>query len=409
MPVFKYRAFDKAGKTVEGTIETVDEDNAIESLRRKGLFVANVSKETKSIMSFDLQEFIDNIMPVPQKDKTIFCQQLSTMIGAGLTLTKAFDVLEGQTRNSKFKRIINNVRKDINQGNPLSLALARYPAVFSRLFVAMVHTGEVGGGMDQLLNRWASFSERDEELRSKMKSAMTYPVVVLCISFAAVFFLVTFVLPTFVEIFKTAGVTLPAPTRMLDGLSILIRKRIYLLFGGIVAFIVGFKQFKKTRKGRFLLDKLKLKMPIFGNLVYMMVIGRFTRVFGILLGSGITVIETLEICKEVTNNVVINRVLDRVALNVKRGGSISKPMADSGVFSPLVTNIIPVGEETGTVDKLMIKIADFYDRDLENLIRNLSSVIEPVLLVVMGGMVGFIAMSLILPMYDIIKVVRRGM
>ncbi|MFH1783335.1 MAG: type II secretion system F family protein [bacterium] len=409
MPVFKYRAFDKAGKTVEGLMEMQNQDAVIDSLRRRGLFVGNISKQTKSFLAFDLKEFIDNLTPVGTKDKSIFCQQLSTMVGAGLNLTKALEILEGQTQNTKFKKVIGMVRRDVSQGSQLSVALSRFPDIFDKLFIAMVHTGEVGGGMADLLSRWATFAERDDELKGRFKAAMMYPIVVLCISCLAIFALITFVLPNFVEIFETAGVTLPAPTRILNGLSKIIRKQSYILVGGGVAFVVAFKQFKKTRKGHFMMDKFKLKMPVFGQLFYLMVMGRFARVFGILLSSGITVIESLEICKEVTNNVVINRVLDRVMIHVRQGGSISKPMADSGVFSPLVTSIIPVGEETGTIDKLMIKIADFYDRDLDNMIRSISSIIEPILLVVMGGIVGFIAMSLILPMYDIIKVVRRGM
>jgi len=409
MPVFKYKAFDKAGKAVEGSLEGASHNVVSENLRRKGLFVGEIHEVKKSIFTFDLQEFIDNIKPVGQKDKTIFCHQLSTMVGAGLTLTKALDVLEGQTQNSKFRKIIGYVRRDVSQGNPLSMALSRFPGTFDRLFISMVHTGEVGGGMADLLNRWAAFSERDDDLRSRMKAALTYPVVVLTISMAAVFFLITFVLPTFTEIFHNAGVTLPLPTMILDEVSKLIRKRAVFLVAGVIGLVVAFKQFKNSKKGRFTLDKLKLKLPIFGNLTYLMIMGRFARVFGILLASGISVIEALEIVKEVTNNLVVNRVLDKVDENVKRGGSISKPLADSGVFAPLVTNILPVGEETGTMDKLLLKIADFYDRDLENLIRNLSSVLEPVLLVVMGGIVGFIALSLILPMYDIIKVVRKGM
>jgi type IV pilus assembly protein PilC len=409
MPIFKYKAFDKAGKAVEGSQEGATQESVSENLRRKGLFVGEITKVQKNVMAFDLQEFIDGIMPVGQKDKSIFCNQLSTMVGAGLTLTKALDVLEGQTENTKFRKIIGYVRRDVSQGNPLSLALARFPDTFDRLFISMVHTGEVGGGMADLLTRWATFSERDAELRSRMKAALTYPAVVLTISMAAVFFLVTFVLPTFTEIFKTAGVDLPLPTMILDQVSQIIRKRMIFLVIGVIGLVVAFKQFKASKKGRHFFDKFKLKMPIFGNLIYMMIMGRFARVFGILVASGIPVLEALDIVKEVTGNVVINDVLVKVEESVKRGGSISKPLADSGVFTSLVTNILPVGEETGTLDKLLLKIADFYDRDLENLIRNLSSVLEPVLLVVMGGIVGFIAMSLILPMYDIIKVVRKGM
>jgi type IV pilus assembly protein PilC len=405
MAVFKYLAFDKGGKKVKGSIDAQNKLQAGLTLKKQGLFVQNLDEAKKGGLNINFNEMF---VKVTARDKGIFAQQLSTMIGAGMALTKCLDVLATQTQNLKFKRIITAVAKDISHGNALSWALARHPDVFDDLFISMVKVGESGGEMDKILIQWAQFMERDEEIRGRLKAALMYPFILTIISTVAIVFLIVFVLPTFTNIFASSGVELPAPTRILLFISDMFKKRlIYLIAVGIGVFFF-YKRFSKTKKGKYTIDMFKLKAPIFGTLQHKMIMTRFSRTFGVMLGAGVPIIESLNISRDIVGNVCIAEVLESVIDSVREGGDMGTPFAKSPLIPPMIANMIPVGEVTGTIEKILIKIADFYEREVDYLIRNLSSILEPVMILFMGVIVGFIALSLVLPMYDMIKVARAG-
>ncbi len=405
MPIFTYLAFDKGGKKIKGSIDSPNQVLASIALKKQGLFVQKLAPEKKGGLNVNLNEMF---VKITTRDKGIFSQQLSTMIGAGLALTKCLDVLANQTQNPKFKRVIAQVARDISHGNSLSWAAARHPAVFDNLFISMIRVGESGGEMDKILIQWATFMERDEEIRGRLKAALMYPFILSIISTIAVTFLIVFVLPTFTNIFASSGVELPAPTRVLLFISNMLKKRFLVLIALGIALYVGYGKFSKTKKGRYAIDMFMLKMPVFGSLQHKMILTRFTRTFGVMLSAGVPIIESLNISRDIVGNVCMAEVLENVIDSVKQGGDMGTPFAKSPLIPPMISNMIPVGEVTGTVEKILVKIADFYEREVDYLIRNLSSILEPVMILVMGVLVGFIAMSLVLPMYDMIKVARAG-
>ncbi len=405
MPIFNYVAFDKAGKKVKGSIDSSNQLQAGLNLKKQGLFVQHMTLAKKGGLNINFNEMF---IKITTRDKGIFAQQLSTMIGAGMALTKCLDVLSNQTINPKFKRVIQNVSRDISHGNALSWALARHPQVFDDLFISMVKVGESGGEMDKILIQWASFMERDEEIRGRLKAALMYPFILTIISTVAVLFLIIFVLPTFTNIFASSGVQLPGPTRVLLFISDLLKKRFYILIIAAVLITIFYKKFSKTKKGKYTIDMFKLKAPIFGTLQHKMILTRFSRTFGVMLGAGVPIIESLNIARDIVGNVCIAAVLDTVIDSVRQGGDMGAPFAKSPLIPPMIANMIPVGEVTGAIEKILIKIADFYEREVDYLIRNLSSILEPVMILFMGIVVGFIALSLVMPMYDMIKVARAG-
>ncbi len=408
MTRFNYRALDRIGRLVEGTMDAIDKKGAMQQLRHQGLIVVEMSVEERGAVIKAIEEFLEKLTSISNRDKGVFSQQLATMITAGISLNKALVIIAEQTQNKRFNKILKSIQSDVSQGISFSMSMERFPDVFSKLFVSMIRTGEAGGKLADILNRWAEFSERDDEIRSKIKSAMMYPIILTVISFFAVLFLLIFVLPTFIDIFKSAGMKLPFPTRVMFLISDLIRHHFIkvLVCGG--GFVFSINYFRKTAVGRFAIDKIKLKLPIMGDLSLKLCMARFSRTLGVMLGARVSILEALTIVKDVVGNEVISRVLNDVEKSVKQGGTLSQPLADSGVFSPMVVNIIPIGEETGCIDVMLLKVADFYDREVEYMARNMSSILEPVMLVVMGVIVGFIALSLILPMYEMISVVRKG-
>ncbi len=405
MAIFTYLAFDKSGKKIKGSIDAPNQVLASIALKKQGLFVQKLAAQKKGGLNVNLNEMF---IKITTKDKGIFSQQLSTMIGAGLALTKCLDVLANQTQNPKFKRVISQVAKDISHGNSLSWAVARHPAVFDNLFISMIKVGESGGEMDKILIQWANFIERDDEIRGRLKAALMYPFILSIVSTIAVTVLVVFVLPTFTSIFASSGVELPGPTRILMEISDLIKERYYIIIAvGIIGYIT-YGKIKKTKKGKYAIDMFMLKMPIFGALQHKMILTRFTRTFGVMLNSGVPILEALHISRDIVGNVCMAAVFDDVIESVKQGGDMATPFSKNPLIPAMIANMIPVGEATGTIEKILVKIADFYEREVDNLIRNMSSILEPVMILVMGVLVGFIAMAMILPMYDMIKVARVG-
>ncbi len=397
MPSYSYRARDKTGKAVSGVLEAENQRALIEKLRSMDYFVASVKEEVAaSAISADI---LEPLRRISGKDLVVFYHQLAVMIASGLTLTTALSVLSEQIENKKLRRIAEEVRASVEEGNALSSSVEKHPRVFSKLFISMVRAGEASGTLEGILNRVATFTEEAEELRGEIKSALTYPIVIVCGAIVVVIFLTVKVIPKFTAVLGTAG-SLPLPTRLLMGLSDLIRHRWYFIILAIAGLVFAVWQFVRTEGGRFLIDRLKLKLPIFGPLIGKVAIARFARTFGTLIASGVPIMQSLRIVEETIGNAVLAKGIDNVCDQVNRGESMSEPLRRSEGFPPMISQMVAIGEETGTLDEVLSKISDFYDREIKYAVSRLTSLIEPITLALVGAMIAFIALSLILPMFN---------
>jgi type IV pilus assembly protein PilC len=341
-----------------------------------------------------------------QKDVAVFSRQFATMINAGLSLIRALHILEEQTENEKLRETARAVRTDVERGASLAQALGRHPKVFNRLFVAMVKAGEAGGVLDSVLLNLAATIEKQVELKRKIKSAMTYPVAVFGLVCVIVTAMLMFVVPTFENLYKDLGGTLPAPTRLLLAVSRFMTSFFpFILVGGIIA-VALLRRYIATDQGRAVWDTMKLKLPVFGKLVHKTAITRFCRTLSVLLRSGVPVLESLEITSETVDNVVVARAVKATQEAVKGGESMATPLNNEPVFPPMVVQMLAVGEETGAVDDMLDRVADFYDQEIEAMVDALTSLLEPLLIVMMGGTVGGMVIALYMPMFNIINLIQ---
>jgi len=400
---FAYKVKDKSGQVTSGTLEGDSVTTIVTKLRQKGLTVLNVSAKSSS------QSMNINIGPkkkVKIKEITVFSRQFATMINSGLSLTKALHILAEQTENSTFKEVISQVQKDVEAGQTLSEALAKHPRVFSNLFINMVKAGETGGVLDDVLLRVADHYEKDIAIKSKIKSAMTYPIAMFIMSMLIVFAMITFVVPVFIKMFAQLGGDLPLPTKMLVFSSDAIHHFWYILIAFAVGARFALRAYKNSNSGRLQLDKIKLKLPVFGQLFTKLAIARFTRTFGTLISSGVPILQAMDIVADTANNQVISGTIKNARSSIKEGETIAQPLEKSPVFPPMVVQMIAVGEETGALDSMLVKIADFYDEEVGNLVESLTSLIEPLMIVFMGIVVGGIIISLYLPMFSMINLIK---
>jgi type IV pilus assembly protein PilC len=338
---------------------------------------------------------------VPLKVLAVFSRQFATLISSGLTLFKAITILEEQTEHQVLQKVIIDVRAQVERGVSLSEALGKYPKVFSRLFVAMVRAGEVSGGLDQALLSLAASMEKQVELKGKIKSAMAYPVASLCITLAIAAAMMLFVVPTFKGIFKELGGKLPAPTLILVDISNICVHYFPFVLVGLVLFVVGFRKLINTPNGRVAWDTTKLKAPIFGELMRKTAVSRFTSTLSALLSAGVPVLEALEITRDTVNNVVAAKGVDSIIEGVRKGEPIARGLVDHPVFPAMVTHMINVGEETGGLDMMLSKAAAFLDNEIERTVDSLTSLLEPLMIVVLGGVVGSMVIALYLPMFKV--------
>jgi len=404
MPSFAYQAKDSAGRSVNGIIEAENERVLRAKLREMNYFVTGISEKSSSVLQADLGSVFGKMRGVSEQALVVFSRQFATMINAGLAMVRCLDVLSVQTEDKQLKDVITAVRKDVEGGSTLANSLAKYPKVFSALFVNMVRAGELGGILDEVLNRLATFLEKDYNLKKKVKSAMTYPMVILVMAVLIVLFLVTFIMPTFVSLFEGMNMKLPWPTKILIGVTTGIRhwEVDLIIVAVIVIATILFRRYVATPAGRLQYDKFKLKLPVFGQLIRKVAISRFCRTLGALLQSGVPIMQALEIVGKASGNEVVAQTVARVRESVREGESIALPLQLSGLFPPLVTQMVAVGEETGNLDGMLAKIADFYDTEVEYMLASLTSLLEPLLILVMGFIVGFIVISVFLPLYQII-------
>ncbi|MEW5946423.1 MAG: type II secretion system F family protein, partial [bacterium] len=358
-------------------------------------------KEKKK--GFEVSDFFETFRRVRGKSLTVFSRQFSTMVSAGLSLVRALDVLERQTDDKKLKNVIADVRRRVEGGSSLSEAFETHPTVFSELYANLTRAGEVGGVLDETLARVAEFLEKDQALRAKVKSAVTYPIAILCFAVGVVIFLVYFVIPTFVQIFSGMNLRLPVTTQMLVSLSHFMRSYPLFILAGIVAVVVSVKLYLGTPRGKMQYHRMLFRVPVFGALTSKVTISRFTRTLGTLLRSGVPVMQAMEVTGRASGNLVVEKAVDQVRESLREGENISEPMEKSGIFPPMVTQMIAVGEETGSLDTMLTKISDFYDVEVEATLEALTSLIEPIMIVFVGIVVGFILISMFLPMVQLIN------
>ena len=402
---FQYRVRDREGRLVEGSLEADNSTLVANKLRQMGYVPVAIERKDSSSLQKELK--IPGLgAKVKQKDVAVLARQFATMINAGLSLIRSLHILEEQTENKQLGAITKAVRLDVEKGASLSQALAKHPKAFNRLFVAMVKAGETGGVLDSVLMQLAAIIEKQVELKRKIKSAMTYPVAVLALVLLIVTAMLIFVVPTFQTLYADLGGQLPLPTRLLLAVSGIVTKFAPLIILLEVVLVFVFKRWVQSDKGRAQWDAIKLKVPIFGKLVQKTAITRFSRTFAVLLRSGVPILESLEITSETVNNEVVSRAVKDVQSAVKSGESVAGPLAEHAVFPPMVVQMLAVGEETGAVDEMLEKVADFYDQEIEAMVDALTSLLEPLLIVVMGGAVGGMVVALYMPMFNIINLVK---
>jgi type IV pilus assembly protein PilC len=403
---FQYKVKDnKTGKVVEGSLEAENAQLVVSKLRSMGYTPLEIQQQGGANLGRELKlPFLSDRIKL--KDVAVFSRQFATMINSGLSLLRALYILSEQTESKPLAEVVTQVRMDVERGSSLSASLAKHPKAFNRLYVSMVRAGEVGGALDSVLMRLAETIEKQVELRRKVKSAMTYPMVVGILVLLIVTGMLLFVIPMFQNIYKELGGKLPAPTQMLINISNICRKFWYLIFGVEIGAAIAFKRWINSEEGRKKWDAIKLKVPIFGKLVRKTALARFSRTLSALVRSGVPILESLDIVAETSGNHVVSLAVRDTQQAVKRGEPLSRKLEDHDVFPPMVVQMMAVGEETGALDEMLDKIADFYDQEVEATVDALTSLIEPLLIVVMGVCVGGMIISLYLPMFNIIKLIK---
>lgn len=400
METYHYQAADRAGKIIAGTMEEDDEKAIVDRLQEMGLFPMSVKKEA-----------IEGPMPakpmrmmgrrIKLRDVMTFTQQLGALLEAGLPLDRSLSILSDVSEKDSMKAVIKNVLLNIQGGGSLSDSLAKYPKVFPPLYTNMIKAGEAGGVLEPVIGRLAEYLENSQRLREEIRSALIYPLLLVAVGGGAVAFLLTFVVPRFTQIFKEMGQNLPLPTVILLYISNLLRKYWWILLGLVFLVIFGLRRYMKTEAGRSWWDASILKIPLFGTLVQKIAVSRFARTLGTLLNSGVPILQALTIVKDSIGNEVIAKSTATIREEVKRGKGIAKPLKDSGVFPQLAIHMMTVGEETGRLDEMLIKVADRYDSETRVSIKRMISLLEPAMILFMGLVVGFIIVAILLAIFSV--------
>jgi type IV pilus assembly protein PilC len=396
---FQYSVRDRGGKLISGTLDGESQAAVVQKLRGMGYAPVSIN-EAKTGMKTEI-----NIpgfgKKVKLKDLSVMSRQFATMINSGLSLLRALTILTEQTESAELARVIGEVRNDVETGNSLSASMGKFPKVFPPLMVNMTRAGEVGGFLDSVLLQIAENYEAEVKLRSKIKSAMTYPVVVLCLAMIALVVMLTFVVPTFAKMFVTLGSKLPAPTQMLVNLSHAMKFLVPLMIiGGVGGFIVWGK-IKHKEEVRRRVDPLKLKIPVFGPLFQKVALSRFARNLGTMIRSGVPILQALDIVADTTGNYVMTVAVRDIQDSVRRGESLTQPLSQHDIFPPMVAQMMAVGEDTGALDAMLTKVSQFYDQEVEATTEALTALIEPLMIAFIGGLIGSMIVCLYLPIFDI--------
>ncbi len=391
------------GEILSGEYIAETKDDLVGYLRKRKIIITSVRQKTK-----DYKIELPWTQRTSVKDLGVFTRQFATMINAGLPMVQCLDVLASQTEKEFFRRSVAQVTSDVEGGSTLGEALAKHPKIFSKLFVNMVEAGEAGGILDVILNRLAVYLEKADALHRKIKGAMTYPTVVCIVALGATTFMLMCIIPTFARMFIDFGGKLPLPTQIVMGLSTFLRNFWYIMVGAMVGAVILFKRFYATDLGKLKVDGLLLKIPVLGMVLRKGAVARFTRTLGTLISSGVPILNGLEITARTAGNRVIENAIFATRDSISQGNTISDPLKKSGVFPPMVTQMISVGEQTGALDEMLEKIANFYDDEVDTAVDSLTAIIEPVMIVVMGVVVGGMLIAMYLPMFKLISVVSGG-
>ncbi len=404
MPVFQYTVRDQTGNVRTGSSEAENQEILKRRLQEQGFAVSDLKQTGKS-----KKQGAGGYGKVKLRDLSIFCRQFSTMIDAGVSLVRALDVLGEQTQNPKLKRILREIQVEVESGQTLSKSMQRYPKVFSNLFIGLIKAGEVGGVLEEALQRLSGFLEKDMELRRKVKAALTYPVIVLIVAVVIVLGLCTFIVPRFVELFRDLGVKeLPWMTQVLVDFSDFLKSKWWVGLLIVLSLWFAVKYFGTTKVGRRVIDRLKLKVPVFGKLGHKIALARFSRTLSTLLVSGVPILQALETVAGTVGNEIIAEAIMNARARIREGDRINEPLEKSRMFPPMVVHMISIGEESGALDQMLTKIAEFYEGEVEASLQSLTSAIEPIMIVFLGVCVGFIVIAMFAPLLQVITNLSGG-
>ncbi len=399
MPKYSWEGKTRTGQVQKGEMEAPSEAAVMAQLRRQGIMPSSVKERGKGL---DIQLKLPGLKPkVTTKDLVVFTRQFATMIDAGLPLVQCLDILGRQQDNATFKKILTQVKESVESGQTFADSLKKHPAAFDELYVNLVAAGEVGGILDTILNRLAAYIEKSLKLKKKVKSAMTYPATIVGIAFVVIAVILIFVIPAFEKMFADFGSALPAPTQFVINLSNFIQHYILLIIAAIVGVIIAFKRVYATTKGRERIDDIALKLPIMGILIRKVSVAKFTRTLGTMISSGVPILDGLDIVAKTAGNKTVEKAIYKVRQSISEGKTIAEPLEKSGVFPPMVCQMIAVGEQSGSIDTMLNKIADFYDDEVDDAVGNLTAMMEPLLMLFLGTTVGGLVIAMYLPIFKL--------
>ena len=395
MPVYQWVGKNRKDEVQKGEVEAVSEEAVKAQLTRQRITPTKVKKKPK-----DLFENVSFLQPkVKERDVILFARQFSTMIDAGLPIIQCLDILYSQQGNATFKKMLKEIKESVEGGATLAEALKKFPKQFDNLFVNMIAAGEAGGILDGILRRLAAYMEKAAKLKAQVKGAMTYPIVTLIIAVVVLAVILVFVIPVFEEMFADFGGELPVPTQIVVAMSDMVKSKIVYIIIGLFLFTIAFKKFHGTEKGREFVDKMLLKIPVFGDLLRKVAVAKFTRTMGTMLASGVAILEALDIVAKTAGNKTVEKAIYSVRKGIAEGRTMADPLAQSGVFPSMVCQMISVGESTGALDAMLGKIADFYDEEVDQAVENLTALIEPFMLVFLGVTIGGLVVAMYLPIF----------
>jgi type IV pilus assembly protein PilC len=396
MPTYIYAGRTRKGRVTKGQLDAADERIARIQLKRRNIDVTKLKQKPK-----DLFESVSFLQPkVTSKDIVVFTRQFSTMIDAGLPLVQGLNMLTEQSQNKTFKRILSQVTRDVEGGSTLADALGKHPKVFDSLFVNLVAAGEVGGILDTILQRLAAYIEKTQKLKAQIKGALTYPAVVVAIAIIVIAVIMIFVIPVFQDMFSSFGKALPAPTQLVVNMSNFTKSNVHWIILAIIILAFAFKRYRATASGRRRVDSVMLRMPIIGELIRKVAVARFTRTLGTMVKSGVPILDALEITARTAGNVIVEEVVMDARSSIAEGQTIAEPLAESIIFPGMVTQMISVGESTGALDAMLEKIADFYDDEVDATVAAMTSMLEPLLMLFLGGSIGGLVIAMYLPIFQ---------
>lgn len=399
MPVFEYKGKSMAGAVVAGELKAKNRAELERILRSNRILVTSVSRKASQLK-------LPTSNRIRKVDISRFTRQFATMIGAGLPMVQCLDILAQQSESEAFRKVIAEVRDSVSSGSTLAEGLSKHKKVFDELYCNMVEAGEVGGALDTILVRLATYREKADALTRKVKGAMVYPAVIVVVAVGVTVAMLTYIVPIFAKMFASLGSTLPGPTQLVLNISNALRSYFWFGIVGLIAGGVGFRYWVRTDKGRLAFDRFKLKVPMIGTLIRKSSVARFTRTLGTLISSGVSILDALETTAKTAGNRVVHDAIKKSVLSIAEGETITQPLKESGVFPPMVIQMISVGEKTGGLDEMLQKIADFYDEEVDAAVAALTSIIEPVIIVFMGTVIGGILIAMYLPMFDIIGQIK---